>query len=89
MNRKGSRVDHSERREFEARLLQSYDDKRMHANHDERERSRVELNAKTRLQRAARVDVTWVCILVEETRQCRAPSRTQTQDVLENAFRRW
>jgi hypothetical protein len=89
MNRKGSRVVHSERREFGAKLLQSYDDKRIHADHDKRERSRVELNAKTCLERAARPDVTWVCITAEETRQYRAPTRTRTQDELEPAFGRW
>jgi hypothetical protein len=44
------------------KCIQSYYDMRIHADRDKRERSRVELNAKRRLKRAARVDVTWVYI---------------------------
>jgi hypothetical protein len=61
-------------------------DERIRANHDKRERSRGELNAKVRLGRVAQADVMYVCIVAIETRQHRAPWQTQTEDVLEHTL---
>jgi hypothetical protein len=56
---------------------------RVHANYD---KNSGEANAKVRLERAVRTDVMYVCTIPRETRQHRAPCRTQTEDVLEHTL---
>jgi hypothetical protein len=87
MYRKGSRGNDSD--DSKRKCIHIHEDKRIHANHDKRERSPGEAKAKIHLERSARTDVMYVCTIAKATCQYRASPRTQTEDVLRDTPRGW